>query len=97
MQARHLSLEALELQVSTLHAINLAGYWYLAFSANKALVTLSSSTESRSISEIPEQVLGRKKGLMYKVRCTSFKYAPYKEQQPHQQWQQQGYLQHHKG
>lgn len=70
MQARHLSLEALELQVSTLHAINLAGYWYLAFSANKALVTLSSSTESCSISEIPEQVLERKKGLMYKVRCT---------------------------
>jgi len=57
----YLSLEALELQVSTLYKINLASYWYLAFSARKTLVTVSSSTKGHSISETPEQALERKK------------------------------------
>lgn len=56
----HSSLEALEWQVSTSYKINLSSYWYLAFSAKKALVTVSSSTERHSISETPEQALERR-------------------------------------
>lgn len=61
MQARRLSLLAPELQVSTLYTINLASYWYLAFSASQVLVTVSGSTDSPGRSEIPEQVEERQK------------------------------------
>lgn len=63
------------------YTINLASYWYLAFSASQVLVTVSGSTDSPGRSEIPEQVEERQKDWctrwdVPRLACTRLMVAP---------------------